>query len=58
MNSIFFLEYIRPGLCVKGLFTRERQPKMAAYVVKERFNQFTSNSAWKNQSLKCYTKYY
>ncbi|XP_015374488.1 PREDICTED: beta-glucuronidase-like isoform X2 [Diuraphis noxia] len=46
-------EYIRPGLCVKGLFTRERQPKMAAYVVKERYNKFKSNSPWQNQSLNC-----
>jgi len=43
----FFSEFIRPGLCEKGLFTRERQPKMAAYVVKERYNMFTSNSAKK-----------
>lgn len=51
--NFFFLEYIRPGLCVKGLFTRERQPKMAAYLVKERFDKFISNSVQQNQSLKC-----
>ncbi|XP_050443174.1 beta-glucuronidase-like [Adelges cooleyi] len=44
-------EYIRPGLCVKGLFTRERQPKMAAHVVKERFQKFTHNGARSNLTL-------
>lgn len=53
MYHFIFLEYIRPGLCVKGLFTRERQPKMAAYIVKERFHKFQNNSSWQNQSAMC-----
>ncbi|KAI5748524.1 hypothetical protein M8J77_026367 [Diaphorina citri] len=30
-------EYLRPGLCVKGVFTRDRQPKAAAYDVRGRY---------------------
>ncbi|XP_054273711.1 beta-glucuronidase-like [Macrosteles quadrilineatus] len=30
-------EYFRPGRCSKGLFTRERQPKQVAHVVRERY---------------------
>ncbi|XP_046675296.1 beta-glucuronidase-like isoform X1 [Homalodisca vitripennis] len=35
-------EYIRPGRCVKGLFTRERQPKHAAHTVRNRYLQFAN----------------
>jgi hypothetical protein len=30
-------EYIRPGGCKKGLFSRERQPKMAAHITRWRY---------------------
>lgn len=30
-------EYIRPQFCSKGVFTRERKPKLAAYVLRERY---------------------
>ncbi|XP_050520628.1 beta-glucuronidase-like isoform X2 [Daktulosphaira vitifoliae] len=37
--------YLRPGLCMKGLFTRERQPKMVAYTTRNRYHKFTNSSA-------------
>lgn len=40
---ITFTEYIRPGACVKGIFTRGRQPKSAAYVIKDRYKMLNSN---------------
>ncbi|KAK9512981.1 hypothetical protein O3M35_001279 [Rhynocoris fuscipes] len=36
-------EYIRPGGCMKGVFTRNRQPKSAAYTTKERFESIVGN---------------
>ncbi|XP_037087005.1 beta-glucuronidase-like [Pollicipes pollicipes] len=30
-------EYIRPQFCSKGVFTRDRKPKLAAYVLRERY---------------------
>ena len=30
-------EYIRPQFCMKGMFTRERKPKLAAYVLRDRY---------------------
>lgn len=32
-----FIAYIRVGGNKKGIFTRERQPKMAAYYVRKRY---------------------
>lgn len=37
-------EYIRPGGCKKGLFTRERQPKMAAHITRWRYWTLAHNS--------------
>uniref|UniRef100_A0A224X9B4 Putative beta-galactosidase/beta-glucuronidase carbohydrate transport and metabolism n=1 Tax=Panstrongylus lignarius TaxID=156445 RepID=A0A224X9B4_9HEMI len=36
-------EYIRPGGCMKGVFTRNRQPKSAAYTLKTRFESLSKN---------------
>ncbi|XP_071443671.1 beta-glucuronidase-like [Hetaerina americana] len=30
-------EYFRPGGCMKGVFTRERKPKLAAHVTRQRY---------------------
>lgn len=37
-------EYIRPGGCKKGLFSRERQPKMAAHITRWRYWTLAQNS--------------
>ena len=38
--SLFcFAEYFRPTGCMKGVFTRERQPKAAAHALRRRYTQ-------------------
>ena len=32
-------EYIRPQFCMKGMFTRDRKPKLAAYVLRDRYKK-------------------
>ncbi|XP_075220282.1 beta-glucuronidase-like [Lycorma delicatula] len=45
-------EYFRPGRCDKGLFTRDRQPKPAAYIVKERYHKLKEKFNNYNLSIK------
>ncbi|KAF2368565.1 Glycoside hydrolase family 2 catalytic domain [Trinorchestia longiramus] len=40
-------EYKRPAMCMKGLFTRARQPKMAAHVTRARYLDLAE---WDNSS--------
>ncbi|RZF33967.1 hypothetical protein LSTR_LSTR012087 [Laodelphax striatellus] len=37
-------EYNRPGRCSKGLFTRERQPKAVAHVIRNRYHLLAEES--------------
>ncbi|KAF0290661.1 Beta-glucuronidase [Amphibalanus amphitrite] len=38
-------EYIRPQFCMKGMFTRERKPKLAAYVLRDRYTRLAELEA-------------
>jgi beta-glucuronidase len=42
--ALLCTEYIRPGGCKKGLFSRERQPKMAAHITRWRYWTLAHNS--------------
>jgi len=42
------LEIIRPTGCMKGVFTRNRQPKMAAYVLRQRYWQLAHKQCTRN----------
>ena len=37
LKNCHITEYNRPGACMKGLFTRQRQPKMAGHVMRLRY---------------------
>nr|XP_027237100.1 beta-glucuronidase-like [Penaeus vannamei] len=37
------MEYNRPGACMKGLFTRARQPKMAGHLMRMRYWSLAQN---------------
>lgn len=37
VNNVFLPDIQRTGLCRKGVFTRERQPKNSAYLLRKRY---------------------